>query len=138
MKPAPLRASAPRARVAGSRAAAGSSAGTRHLALKSSMRSADALCKPALGDLRTTPPPPEGKWGFQVARCAGEPLNMDGASPADTAATFRELEHALRNELFALTLRIDLAGEEVARRRDELNRRLAHTRELLARSEALV
>jgi len=67
-----------------------------------------------------------------------DPLNMDGASPADTAATFRELEHALRNELFALTLRIDLAGEEVARRRDELNRRLAHTRELLARSEALV
>src|SRR2546425_11614222 len=73
MKPAPLRASAPRARVAGSRAAAGSSAGTRHLALKSSMRSADALCKLALGDLRTTPPPPEGKWGFRVARCAGEP-----------------------------------------------------------------
>ena len=61
-----------------------------------------------------------------------DPLNMDGASPADTAATFRELEHALRNELFALTMRTDLPREEVARRRDELSRQLAHTQEQLA------
>jgi len=65
------------------------------------------------------------------------PRSTDGASPADTAATLREREHALRNELFALTLRTDLAKEEVARRRDELNRRFAHAREPLARSEAL-
>jgi len=57
---------------------------------------------------------------------------MDGASPADTAATLREREHALRNELFALTMRTDLPREEVARRRDELSRQLAHTQEQLA------
>ena len=67
-----------------------------------------------------------------------DPLNLDGAPPADTAAALREQEHTLRNELFALTLRTDQASEEVAWRRDGLNRRLAHTRELLARSEALV
>ena len=59
-------------------------------------------------------------------------MNMDGASPADTAATLREREHALRNELFALTMRTDLPREEVARRRDELSRQLAHTQEQLA------
>ena len=64
--------------------------------------------------------------------------NTRGAPPADTAASLREREHAIRNELFALTLRSDLAREEVARRRDELNRQLAHARELLARSEAWV
>ena len=37
---------------------------------------------------------------------------------ADAAAILRQREHALRNELFALTLRSDSASEEVARRRN--------------------
>ena len=65
------------------------------------------------------------------------PWSTDGAPPADALAILREREHALRNELFALTLRTDRASEEVAQRRDELNRRLALVQKLLAGSEAL-
>jgi len=65
------------------------------------------------------------------------PRSTEGATLEDAAASLREREHALRNDLFALTLRTDLTSEDVAWRRNELSRQLALIQKLLARAERL-
>ena len=55
------------------------------------------------------------------------------ASPSRTdEAVLRELEHSLRNQLWALTMRGDLPVEQVEKLRAELRERLAATQKRLA------
>ena len=69
----------------------------------------------------------------------GKPVDPEEllATITDHAArvfsTLPEREHSLRNDLFALTMRTDLATEELAKRRAELQQQLARAQELMRR-----
>jgi len=55
------------------------------------------------------------------------------ASPSRTdEAVLRELEHSLRNQLWALTMRPDLSVEQVEKLRAELRQQLTATQKRLA------
>jgi hypothetical protein len=50
---------------------------------------------------------------------------------ASNESTLRELEHSLRNQLWALTMRVDLTAEQAEQLRAELRERLAATEKRL-------
>ena len=54
-----------------------------------------------------------------------------GTSPTEESV-LRELEHSLRNQLWALTMRADLPVDELEKVRGELRDRLATTQQRLA------
>ncbi len=110
--------------------------------MASSSRMTGCVCGPPLAGLVPAPLLPHGLTDMSQ-RVKKRSHLMAGSEdtartpPADTAATLREREHSVRDELHALTMRTDLTVEERAKLRDDLERRLAQAQEQLARAERL-